>query len=272
MSASPESARPLESGWLTDTPVGDTLLRRFAFNQAGLNERQAVASGGRSDREPELSLADSGGPVSFFNQALPLRPLDGLHDPLLDTAERFFSGGKHAATLLSLWPTPDLTARGWALGGHPAFVARPPGPHAPANPAVEVRVVREPDDLLAVERVAVDGYPLEEARSVPPGQLLPPALLETDIRYRIALIDGNPVAAASSHGSHGIVNLCFAATLPEARRHGAWSALLWARVDEQPDVPAVAFTSDFSRPGFERLGFLVLTRFTLWWRAAPAAP
>jgi hypothetical protein len=176
-----------------------------------------VAAGGRSDRGPELSLADSGGPIAFFNQAIPLRPLTGLDDPLLDSAERFYVGAANAATLLSLWPTPDLSARGWALGGHPAFVARPPGPHAAPHPDVDVRLVQ--------------------------------------------------TAAASSHTAHGIVDLCFAATLPEARRHGAWSTLLWARVDDHPDLPAVAFTSDFSRPGFERLGFLVLTRFTLWWRS-----
>jgi hypothetical protein len=32
------------------------------------------------------------------------------------------------------------------------------------------------------------------------------------------------------------------------------------------DLPAVAYTSDFSRPGFERLGYLPITRLTLWWR------
>lgn len=259
--------RPLETGWLDDTPVGDTLLRRFAFNQSELNERFAVAAGGRSDRGPELSLADSGGPIAFFNQAIPLRPLDGLDDPLLDTTERFYAGGANAATLLSLWPTPDLSPRGWALGGHPAFVARPSGPHAAPRPDVDVRLVQTAADLEAVERVAIEGYPLEEARPLPPGGLLPPALLDTEIRYRVALLDGEPVAAASSHTADGVVNLCFAATLPQARRHGAWSTLLWARVDDHPDLPAVAFTSDFSRPGFERLGFLVLTRFTLWWRS-----
>ena len=35
-----------------------------------------------------------------------------------------------------------------------------------------------------------------------------------------------------------------------------------------PALPAVAFTSDHSRPGFVRMGFLPITRFTLWSRAA----
>jgi hypothetical protein len=266
MGGSAEDGRPLETGWRDDTPVGDTLLRRFAFNQAELNERFAVAAGARSQRHGDLSLADSGGPIAFFNQAIPFRPLTGLDDPVLDTVERFYAEAPQAATLLSLWPTPDLSARGWSLGGHPAFVARPPGPHAAPRREVDVQLVRNPVDLAQVERVAIDGYPLDEARSLPPGELLPAALLDTDIRYRIGSLEGVPVAAASSHTAHGVVNLCFAATLPQARRHGAWSALLWARVDDHPKLPAVAFTSDFSRPGFQRHGFLVLTRFTLWWR------
>ena len=35
-----ELARPLETGWLPDTPIGDSLLRRFVANQAGVAEDQ----------------------------------------------------------------------------------------------------------------------------------------------------------------------------------------------------------------------------------------
>jgi hypothetical protein len=45
-----------------------------------------------------------------------------------------------------------------------------------------------------------------------------------------------------------------------------WEALVWARVGSAPDLPAVAYTSDDSRPGFRRMGFLVVSRFTLWAR------
>jgi hypothetical protein len=63
-----------------------------------------------------------------------------------------------------------------------------------------------------------------------------------------------------------LVNLCLAATLPSARRRGAWASLVWARVDDARELPAAAFTSDDSRPGFIRMGFLPITRFTLWLR------
>jgi hypothetical protein len=41
---------------------------------------------------------------------------------------------------------------------------------------------------------------------------------------------------------------------------------VWARIASAPDLPAVAFTSDLSRPGFVRMGFLPVTRLALWHR------
>jgi hypothetical protein len=42
--------------------------------------------------------------------------------------------------------------------------------------------------------------------------------------------------------------------------------MVWARVDDAPELPAVAYTSDFSRPGFVKMGFLPITRCTFWAR------
>jgi hypothetical protein len=89
-------------------------------------------------------------------------------------------------------------------------------------------------------------------------------LLDGPMRHRIGYLDGAPVAAAASYVAHGIVNLCFAAPRPAARRRGVWRALVAARCADGPRLPAAAFTSDDSRPGFVRMGFLPVTRFTLW--------
>ena len=100
---------------------------------------------------------------------------------------------------------------------------------------------------------------------MPPNRALGPALLESAVRHWIGYLDGTrPVAAAASHAAHGVVNLCLAATMPAARRRGVWHALVAARCAATPDLPAVTFTSDYSRPGFVRTGFLPITRFTLW--------
>jgi hypothetical protein len=258
--------RPLETGWLADTPVGDTVLRRFLFNQADVNDKIAAASGGRHDRTDAVAMADAAGPVPYFNQSILLRPLTGADDPALDHLATFYRGASgRMRTLLSLWPTPDLAPRGWSLVGHPAFMVRGgfPVSFSPAD-RVTVQTAATSADLHEVARIAVDGYPLDEARGLPPGSLFPDALLDTDVTFRLGRLDGEAVAAAACHVGQGVVNLCFAATLPQARRRGVWEALVWARVNSGPLLPAVAYTSDYSRPGFERMGFVPTIRFTLW--------
>ena len=259
--------RPLETGWLPDTPVGDTLLRRFLFSQAEVNEITACATGGQSERTDDVVLADSGTPVPYLNQAILTRPLVGAGDAVLDVIDEFFEGVTRPITLLSMWPTPDLSRQGWNLAGHPAMVARGPAPIDFRSPSdVEVRVATTPNDFAEAERVAVEGYPMPEAADLPAGSLFPPTLTDLGMTVRLGLLEGTPVAVGNVHVSNGVVNLCLGATLLDARRRGVWESLVWSRVAEEPTLPAVAYTSDYSRPGFLRMGFLPITRFTLWFR------
>ncbi len=262
------ATRPLESGWLDDTPVDDNLLRQFVRNQADLSTVQAVASGGRVAEATGVAMADAGGHLHYWNQAILQRPLRGEDDDLLDVVDDFWVGERDRPhTLLSAWPTPDLERRGWELVGHPMLVARPPGPHAPVDrPGVRIETVTTVEQLAEVERTVIEGYPMPELADRPVGELLPPAVLDTDVVFRLGYVDGQVAAATLRYTGQGIVNLCLAATLPAARRRGVWQAMVWARVDDAPDLPAVAYTSDFSRPGFVRMGFLPITRCTLWAR------
>ena len=259
-----ELARPLETGWLPDTPIGDSLLRRFIANQADLQDHLAAAVGGRSDRTAGVAVSDSGVAAAYLNQAVLLRPISDAHDAVLDHVAAFYAGS--AGLLLSPWPTPDLAGRGWQLVGHPMFVVRGPAGEPADAPLgdVTVRRAESADDLALVERIVIDGYPVPELDGLPANRALGPALLQSAVRHWIGYLDGAPVAAAASHAAHGVVNLCLAATLPAARRRGVWRTLVAARCAGTRDLPAVAFTSDYSRPGFVRTGFLPITRFTLW--------
>jgi hypothetical protein len=134
---------------------------------------------------------------------------------------------------------------------------------ASTRDGVEVRDVTDTDALRDMERIAIDGYPIVEAKGASPGTVFPDAVLATPLRLRLGMVDGEPVSGAAAFDAHGVVNLCFAATLDAGRRRGVWSALVWARVNQAPDQPSVAFTSDDSRPGFVKMGFLPMTRFTL---------
>jgi len=258
--------RPMENGWLADTPVGDTLLRRFVHNQADHNEAMAAAHGGRAERTDEVFLAGSNCLAPYLNQAILARPVLSPDDPVLDAVDGFFEG-RSGVTLLSIWPTPDLSGRGWSLIGHPAIVARAPGP-VPATPApgVDLRRAVTAADFETAEHIVIEGYPLEMARGAPAGSLLPAKLAAGPITVRLGLLDGEAVGIGNVFIGQGVVNLALGATLPAARRRGVWEALVWARVAEDPELPAVAYTSDYSRPGFIRMGFLPLTRFTLWYR------
>jgi hypothetical protein len=261
----------LESGSLPTTPVDDNLLRQFVHSQAAVNEMTATALGGRTDGSDDVFLADSGGPIPYLNQAILTRPLADPDDPVLAWVSRFYAdafSARRPATLLSMWPTADLSAMGWSLVGHPALVLRTPGPvrHQPA-PGVSVRVARSPEDLATAERIAIEGYPFEGARGCPTGALFPPALTDTDLVVRLGLLDGVPVAIGNVAVAHGLVNLCLGATLPAARRRGVWEALVWDRINDASDLPAVAYTSDDSRPGFLRMAFVPVMRLTLWARS-----
>ena len=137
-------------------------------------------------------MADANGPVPYFNQAILLQPLVSADDPTLDHLAAFYGGASgRMRTLLSLWPTPDLASRGWSLVGHPAFMVRGafPASFEPGE-GVAVHTAATSDDLHEAERIAVEGYPLDEARGLPPGRLFPDALLDTDVRFRIGRLDG----------------------------------------------------------------------------------
>lgn len=262
---------PLETGWLPTTPVEDNVLGQFLHSQAAVNSITATAVGGRTEHSDDVFLADTGGPIPYLNQAILGRPLESAEEAVLRAVEAFFDDAFSAgrpATLLSLWPTPDLSTKGWSLVGHPAMVLRSPGAvvREPA-PGVTVRAATAPEDFATAERVAVEGYPFEEAQGLPAGSLFPPGLAGTDLIVRLGCLDGVPVAVDNVVVAHGLVNLCLGATMPAARRRGVWEALVWARVNDAPELPAVAYTSDYSRPGFLQMGFLPITRFTLWCRS-----
>jgi hypothetical protein len=261
--------RPPETGWLADTPVSDNLLRQFLYNQAEVCERIAEGFDGDVARSPELALAASRCVVPYFNEALLLRPLHSETDELLDEIDRFYAASNARSwVLLSAWPTPPLEIRGWELVGHPAFVVRTPSallrpPATRADIGLAVRLASTSEDLAIAEGIFVEGYPIAEGVGRP-GATLPSSLADTNVTVRIASVDGVDVAVGMGHVAHGCVNLCGAATVPAARRTGAWGALVRARVEDGRDLPAVAFTSDYSRPGFEHLGFVSVVRFTMW--------
>jgi hypothetical protein len=267
----------LTDGWEPDLPVSDTLLRRFLFNLAAFNELPAVAAGARVLRRDDLAAADLGRPAAMHNAATLLRPLpfDRAGDTL-DVVEGFFDGhGSGEAYLWSAWPTPDLRPRGWVLEGHPPLLLRPAGgpPPPPVPPGLRAERVTGVEGLRDWERVAVDGFPYRELQPYRPGVLLEErALADERLRLWVGYEDNRPVCIGTLFVDAGVAAFSLGVTLAEARRRGYWAAMAGVRLLEEPDLPAVGIFSDMSRPPAEALGFLPLTRFTLWHRPRPATP
>ncbi|MFN2537904.1 MAG: hypothetical protein ABR549_07085 [Mycobacteriales bacterium] len=252
----------LETGWFPDTPIQDNLLRRYLHNQADLGVVLAEGAGGEVLREPGVVATWYDTKVFYNNMAVLTSPLS---TEVLKQVEDLYRG--RSGLLVSAWPTEDLSDRGWVLMGHPMFVVKSPGHLAvPPPPGVTIDVACTAEELALAERLAVEGYPMPDAEGAPPNSVYPESTLESPLLVRIGRVDGEPVSVAASFLAHDVVNLCMAATLPAGRRKGVWAQLVAARVNDEEHLPAVAVTSDYSRPGFTKLGFLPVLRMTLWLR------
>jgi hypothetical protein len=264
----------LTTGWEPDTPVADTLLRRFVFALAESWEPTVAAMGGRVQRCAEFALTDFGRPAGFGNTVTLLQPLPpgdaDRADAVLDEIEASVGGGSGVVYLMSAWPTPDLRARGWELAGHPPFHLRPPAPLpvAPLPGGLRIAPMVDAAGVRDVDRVLVDGYPFADLQPWRPGALFDERVLAAEGPHlEVGYLDGQAVTVGARHVAHGLVVLVLGVTLPEARHRGCWAAMVRSRLAAAPDLPAVALFSDDSRPGAERLfGFLPITRFTLWFR------
>ena len=261
----------LTDGWEPGLPVADTLLRRFVFNLAAFHEVPAQAAGGRVVRRDEFAAADLGRPAAMHNAATLPRPLPFDNPgPALDAVEAFFDGGRQGKVYLwSAWPTPDLRPRGWVLEGHPPLLLRPPRDQAvpPAPPGLRLERVGGTEALEDWERVAVDGFPYRELQPYRPGALLGERVLADErLLLWVGYEQDQPVCAGSLFVDAGVAAFSLGVTLPSARRRGYWAAMAGVRLVEASGLPVVGVFSDMSRPGAEALGFLPITRFTLWHR------
>ena len=269
----PASSPPLETGWLPDTPISDSYLRRFLWNWADACAATARSLGGFVLDSDAVRLADAARPGSFSNCATLTQPLTAESaDATLARIANFFAFDDPSrlgeVLLVSAWPTGDLRPHGWSLMGHPPVHLLPQGvPARPAPRDLRIERVESPAMLHVWEQTVSRGYPLEGLEDAPAGALASPSLLR-DPHYGawMGFVADQPVAAASAWAAHGMVNVTLVATLPEARRKGYGEALTWAASRLEPTLPAMLLSSDDGRPVYERMGYLPLQRITLWYR------
>lgn len=150
----------LRTGWEPDTPVEDSLLRRFLVNWTAAQEAYGIQSGGRCLRRDDLAAVDLGRPAFGGNVATLLAPLIPADlDEVAAALDDFygFSRGEYSGSvfLFSPWPTPDLRPHGWTLIGHEPLMLRPAGGALPPTPpGLRIEAVRDEASLRAAELTA----------------------------------------------------------------------------------------------------------------------
>jgi hypothetical protein len=259
----------LRGGWEPDTPVEDSLLRRFLVNWTAALEAHGLPSGGRALRRDDLAAVDLGRPAFGGNVVTLTAPLfpDGVEAVMsvLDDFYGFSSGGDAGeAYLFSPWPTPDLRVHGWSLVGHEPLMLRPVGGVLPPPPpGLRIEEVGDLAGLRAFDIAIVRGFGADEDPE--PAAVFGNSVLGDDrLRLWVGWEGDRPVSAAATFVEAGINDVILVGTVPEARRRGYGAALTWHATLADPALPALLLATDEGRPVYERMGYLSLFRFTVW--------
>jgi hypothetical protein len=250
------ASTPLRTGWEDETPAADTLALACLRAMADRAADWAGAAGGQVRRGRGTVLADALSPCPFLNVACSAHAVD---ESAARAITAFFPEGR-PFVLITPHATADLGPAGLRRAGHPPLMVRPAGGAVPAAPGgVTVAEVRDAAGLAVWDRVLAAGYPM-------PPSPAPAALLGGRTRFWLASVDGEPAATALSYTAHGVVDVEAVATLPQFRRRGVGAALTAVAVVADPALPAVLISSDDGAGVYRGLGFLPVTRWTLWWR------
>jgi hypothetical protein len=259
MSAAPP---PLEDGWHATTPAGDSITRDFLDSTAAYLTSIGRAVGAAVVDDGDIAGAHHGAPFPFVNMVVARSPIpDAAWPDRLARIRASFPAGQ-PFVLTSPFPTPDLSADGFTLLGHPPFMVRPAGlpVDRPTPIGLEIMPVADTKTLASFERTLVDAYP-----AGPSGSMFHREILDVPgVALWLATLDGNPVATAATHHA-GLVNgVEMVSCRSEVRGRGIGAAITWSATLTEPAAPAALIASDSGKPVYARMGYLPITRFTLW--------
>jgi len=259
----------LPDAWDPALPAEDNLVKSYVWGYADLMEAIASAMGWPVVRGERFVAVDGSSPFAFHNCVVPLRPFDSEEaGDLLSEIEDFYAARPGGPYLLWCgFPTPRLFDRGWQLMGHPPLMFRPAAGDPPPAPAgLEIVPVATPEQLEVFGTTLVEAFPVPELAGLPYAGLGPALLDVPGWRMWVGTIDGHAVATSAVHLFRGINGVEWISTRPEARGRGVGAAITWAATLADPAHPAMLISSDLGQSVYEKMGYLRLTRFTLWFR------
>jgi hypothetical protein len=146
-------------------------------------------------------------------------------------------------------------------------MVRPAGPSEHTIPA-ELTITEVVDEagLETFEHTLVDAYPEPLMQPYRWGEFNDARVLGGPTHFFTGYVAGRPVATAAGHVAAGVNLVEFVATMPDARGRGYGEAVTWAATSADPTLPAVLTASDLGRPVYERMGYLAVSRWSLWFR------
>jgi hypothetical protein len=258
----------VERGVAPATPDGDNLILDHLRAEADAYAALASAVAGRTLDDPrrqvraaDLGVATPFGAVAHLGTPAP----GGRPVAALDAVRSFFASGPGGPYLVfSPWPTEDLTDHGLARVGHPPLMFCPPRDTAPGIAGLRIRRVRDAEQLAHFERTLVEAYPTPEMQPWVAGALLRPAVLDTAWRLFVGYDGDEPVATSAAYVTPQLTMVELVSVRPEVRGRGYGAAITAAATITEPGRPAMLLSSDLGRPVYDRLGYLPLTRYSLW--------
>ena len=250
----------LRTGWDAGCPDDDTVTRQAVLSLAARVEHLSGAMGGRTRRDADWVLGDQGVATPLANAAIALHPI-----PSAAAAAEMRSFFANPFLVMSAWPTPDLAPAGFGPVGHPPFMLLPAGATAPPPPPeLEITEVTDRATALRFAATLAESYPVHGISPADAGTLVDERMLGSAMRAWVGAVDGRDVTVASAFTHSGVTQVEMVATHPDGRGRGYGAAVTWRAALADPTVPAVLIASDHGRPVYERMGFIPLTRWTLW--------
>lgn len=260
-------ASTVDDGWSVRTRSDDTVLRQYVRALASSANDLVAAQGGRTVVNEELALADLGGRAGFANSATVLRPPRDMG--AIARAARCFADGERPQReqgifyLWSAWPT-STELEGWTPAGYPPLMLRLPTcqPYVP-DMSLDIQEVTTADHLREFEDTLADAYPLNR-EGWRRGRLFSPAALSSGWRFWLGRSEGTAVATAASFFHEGINTINYVSVAEPARGRRFASQITWAAAQAAIDCPTMLLSSSSGRLVYERMGFVAITRFSLW--------